>query len=106
MVLQSYLFTAVSCHVTQICSRAKLQLFADDALMYRTVQNSSDAQDLQTDINLFVQWIANNNLNLKLLLSSRHLPKSDYIFVINGQPLERVQSYKYLGVYIYLWMTI
>ena len=34
--------------------------------MYRAVQNSSDAQDLQTDINLFVQWIANNNLKLNI----------------------------------------
>ena len=72
--------------------------------MYRTVQNSSDAKDLQADINLFVQWIANNNLKLNigkcksLLLSNRHLPKYDYTFMINGQPLERVQSYTYLGV--------
>ena len=45
---------------------SKLQLFADCALMYRIVQNSSDAKDLQADINLFVQWIANNNLKLNI----------------------------------------
>ena len=45
---------------------SKLQLFADDALMCRTVQNSSNAEDLQADINLFAQWIANNNLKLNI----------------------------------------
>ena len=81
--------------------------------MYRTVQNLSDANDLQADTNLFV--LRNNNLKLNIKnVNHFYCPTGLYqnvniAFMINGKSLERVQSYKYLGVtslLIYLGVTI
>ena len=83
-----------------------LIMFADDALLYKVVQNITDFQDLQSDVNSFVQWAADHDLKLNvkkcksLLLSRRRVPVCTHTIVINDQPLEKVQSYKYLGVHI------
>ena len=83
-----------------------LIMFTDDPLLYKVVQSITDFQDLQSDVNSFVQWTADHDLNLNvkkcklLLLSRRRVPVCTHTIVINDQPLEKVQSYKYLGAHI------
>ena len=64
-------------------------------MMHLYTELSRVPQDLQTDINLFVQWVANNHFYCP---AGIYKTKCDHIFMINHQPLERVQSYKSLGV--------
>ena len=57
-----------------------LIMFADDALRYKVVQSITNFQDLQSDVNSFVQWTADHDLKLNvkkcksLLLSRRRVP--------------------------------
>ena len=83
-----------------------LLMFADNALLYKVVKSITNFQDLQSDVNSFVQWTADHDLKLNvkkcklLLLLRRRVPVCTHTIMINDQPLEKVQSYKYLGVHI------
>ena len=83
-----------------------LSMFADDILLYKVVRSLSDFQDLQSDVNSLVQWTSDHDLKLNakkcksLLLSRKRVPTCAQTVVVNGLPLEKVQSYKYLGVLI------
>ena len=83
-----------------------LIMFAVDALLYKVVQSITDFQDLQSDVNSIVQWTADNDLKLSvksLLLLRKCVPMCTHTIVINDQPLEKVQSYKYLGLHISIY---
>jgi len=59
-----------------------------------------------SDVDSLVQWISDHELKLNvkkcksLLLSRKRVPTCIQTVVVDGQPLEKVQSYKYLGVLI------
>ena len=89
-------------------SAGSLSLYADDMLLYRPITSMTDFDLLQKDINNLSAWSANNYLNFdaskcKFMIISRRshptLPISPLL--IRDCPLERVYSYKYLGV----WLT-
>lgn len=89
-----------------------LQLFADDAaLKYRASSLSALIQDMQSDLTLLAGWFETNHLTInvsksKFLIFSRNAIRTSQInnfdpqLAINGQSLERVRSYTYLGVVI------
>ena len=87
-------------------SGGSLIMFADDVLLYKVIQTLTDFNDLQNDVNMLVQWISDRMLKLNvkkcksLLVSRRRIPVCSRSVLVNGQPLEKVQSYKYLGVLI------
>ena len=89
-------------------SNGTLSLFADDLLLYRPIQKLVDYQYLQTDIDSLCDWSDDNHLQFngtkcKFMVISRKrqpiLPPQP--LSVNRSQLERVHSYKYLGV----WLT-
>ena len=62
-----------------------LTLYADDMLFYRPITNSADYALLQEDINRLSMWVT-------LVWTTRKTLQ------LCGQPLQEVDSYKYLGV--------
>ena len=89
-------------------SNGTLSLFADDVLLYRSIQKPVDYQHLQIDIDNLCEWTDDNHLQLnrtkcKFMVISRKrqpiLPSQP--LTVNHSQLERVYSYKYLGV----WLT-
>ena len=88
-------------------SHTHIILYADDILLYRVISNTTDYSMLQTDINTVSTWVTSNNLSLnvekcKLMVISRLRKKSVSVplLSLNGLPMERVSSYKYLGITI------
>ena len=85
-------------------------LFADDLLLHTCISCSSDfisLQRCQSDIDELCAWL-NNNYSLtlnankckSLLISRKKQPTEAPAMFVNGHPLERVTSYKYLGILI------
>ena len=83
-----------------------LALFADDILLYRPISCQSDFSLLQQDINNISDWVDCNYLQFnvrkcRFMLVSRktqHIASSVPQLQLCGQPLERVPTYKYLGL--------
>ena len=82
-------------------------LYADDMLLYRVINSPVDYTILQKDVDTLSSWVHKNNLTLnalkcKFMVMSRLRTKSVPVpsLTLNEQPLERVSSYKYLGVNI------
>ena len=82
---------------------SKLRLFADDCILYRTINGQNDHFHLQTDLDLIVKWTETWQMNLNInkcaiLTCSRLLSSSTSVYTINGQSLTRVTQHPYLGV--------
>ena len=84
---------------------SKINLFADDVLLYHVVAQAADYASLQVAISLIDCWstrnfIHFNILKCKYMVISRKLnptlPPTD--LQLNGIPLQRVETYKYLGL--------
>ena len=82
---------------------SEIKLFADDCLMYRTINTHSDAITLQQDINKLEQW--ENTWQMKLnadkcftirITNSRNPIRVDY--KIHDQHLNLVPDRKFMGV--------
>ena len=76
-------------------------------LLYRVINSAEDYTILQKDVDTLSSWVHKNNLTLNVLkckfmvmsrLRTNSVPVSS--LTLNEQPLERVSSYKYLGVNI------
>ena len=84
-----------------------MSLYADDIMLYRLIRSQIHFLALQVDVDSLCIWTDENHLNFncvkcKYMVISRKrqptLPPSP--IVINNTPLARVESYKYLGVWI------
>ena len=81
---------------------AIINLFADDVLLYHTVSNIDDFLAVQESINSVEQWSCSNYLSLNalkckcMLISHKRHPVQPLL--LNGEVLERVDTYKYLGI--------
>ena len=91
----------------ELDSGTHIILYADDILLYRTISSPADYGKLQVDIDILSSWITSNNLSLniakcKFLVISRLRKNSIPVprLTLNSHPMERVSSYKYLGVTI------
>ena len=82
-----------------------LVLYADDMLLYRAIDGPEDFATLQRDINAVNNWVSNNYLQFNVSkckfmhISHKrqfHHPIPDLL--LDGQSLERVTSFKYLGI--------
>ena len=83
----------------------KIHLYADDVLLYRTISSNSDLEDLQRSINYVSTWSRENFLTLnlkkcKFMLVSRKRNTTVCLkpLQLDGEVLETVECYKYLGV--------
>ena len=84
---------------------SKITLFADDAIMYLTIDNSEDCQQLQHDLNLLQKWgeerlMQFNASKCEVLRFSRARTKVPYTYILNGTPLKEADHTKYLGIHI------
>ena len=80
-----------------------IKLFADDALLYRTINNPSDEQQLQHDLDTMIEWANTwlmrfNAKKCHLLKITRQRKPLQNQYNIEGSILEEVQHHPYLGV--------
>ena len=82
-----------------------ISMYADDLLLHREINCPEDYFKLQQDVNKIANWVDVNQLTLnskkcKFMIVSRRRGRSvpNCTLTLNGQPMERVHQYKYLGV--------
>lgn len=88
-----------------VVKESKCLLFADDLKLYVDVNNLSDCERLQRDIDRVVLWSYNNKLEFNIgktniMSCSRAQEPFCYEYEIDGVPLSRVTSVRDLGVQI------
>lgn len=87
------------------CLFCKMVVYADDVLLYKPIEANTDYSRMQEDVNTIEHWMTCNFLTLNatkckqmsITRSKTHQPPQLYLA---NQPLDLVQSYKYLGVTI------
>ena len=82
-----------------------ITMYADDLLLHREINCSDDYLKLQQYVNTISNWVDTNRLTLnskkcKFMIVSRRRRRSvpSCTLCLNGQPMDRVSHYKYLGV--------
>ena len=81
-----------------------MRIFADDILLYRIIREISDFLVLLADVDLLTSWLSENDLTLSvakcksLWISRKPVPSVSHPVLVYGTALEKVLSYKYLGV--------
>ena len=103
-VLGPLLFIIYIDGLTNALSNSSMSLYADDLLLYRTIQSPTDYQTLQAEIDSLSNWISSHKLQLNcdkckcMLVTRKRDSTMPTRLLINSEPLERVYSYKYLGI--------
>ena len=84
---------------------SKVILYADDLALHRPITSANDYYVLQEDITAIENWTAANNLQFNIskckymMISRRRTPEIQVPpLTLNGVPLERVETFKYLGL--------
>ena len=84
---------------------SKVILYADDLALHRPITSANDYYVLQEDITAIENWTAANNLHFNIskckymMISRRRTPEIQVPpLTLNGLPLERVETFKYLGL--------
>ena len=83
--------------------RSHIRLFADDTIIYRSINSIADAQILQEDLNRLYRWSQEWLMEFhpgkcKFLKVNRARTPIPTSYILNGVLLEQVESLKYLGV--------
>ena len=88
-------------------SNGSMLLYADDILLYRVIRNRQDLVHIQQDINSLHNWIQEKYLQFNaskckyMLISRKRQPLvSSDLFTINNLKIEKVEHFKYLGVWL------
>ena len=84
---------------------SKMSLYADDMMLYKRITSSSDATNLQKDVNSIFNWSCNNSMvfnvaKCKSMLLTRKRHATTPTLTLDGCSLEFVKEYKYLGILI------
>ena len=82
-----------------------VRLFADDTILYKTIQTPNDAQSLQGDLDKLASWglewkMEYHPEKCQIIKITRNRNVSDSEYKLNGVTLSTVKSIKYLGVTI------
>ena len=107
-ILGPLLFSVYMNDLPTVGKNCELNLYADDMEMHCHNMDLSCAEhDLQEDLNFVYSWLCINLLSLSIkksnvmLIGSRQkLQNHDLIVTVDGRPLARVSSFKYLGLLI------
>lgn len=84
---------------------SNLRLFADDSLVYNTVQSTSDSKNLQEDLNRLIKWAEDWQMRFNagkcesMTIARTHRLSCQYS-VSSGKALDKTESFKYLGMTI------
>ena len=86
-------------------SNSTVVLYADEMVLYKTIQSHEDYSLIQMDINAVATWVENLSLKFnqekcKMMLFSRKGTAQQPTIKLNGCSLERVSEFKYLGVHL------
>ena len=88
-----------------LSDKSHLTLYADDMLLYRPITSLTDYALLQQDINGISDWVGRNYLQFNVekckfmhITRKTNFVQPDLIPNLCGKPLERVTTYKYLGL--------
>ena len=91
----------------KVIKHSHICLFADDTVLYNSNINKETMElELQEDLTSLSRWLNNNELTInvkksKVMTFSTHSRKIDGINLgINGQILDTVDTYKYLGLIV------
>ena len=85
---------------------SKLVLYADDILLYRPILSGNDYALLQQDVDVLGVWSLLSHLSFNttkcktMVLSCKRLKTTPSQIFLLGSQLERVESFKYLGLLI------
>jgi len=92
------LFSLGQSHILQ----STVHLFADDCLMYRTINSPGDHQMLQEDLNTLSNWatIWQMKFNINKCCILRHHHKETFPYHMSNKPLKVVKQHPYLGIII------
>ena len=82
---------------------SNIRLFADDCVLYRTINNPTDNTTLQEDLSKLEQWsnIWQMDFNVKkcaIMQYSNSARKQQFDYKMKGETLETVSHHPYLGV--------
>ena len=99
-------------YVNDLClssfsQNSSIILYADDTTLFKPISSPTDLVEFQSDINIIDAWFSNNHLTANasktkvMVISTKHDPFSDLTLTLNGLPIDRVHSAKFLGV----WLT-
>ena len=93
--------------VENVIQNSKIHLYADDTVIYISGKDSNGMQRLlQEDLDKFADWSTTNKLSVntaktKLMAFSPKTNKTkckNVRLVLNGESLQQVNNYKYLGI--------
>ena len=84
---------------------SETRLFADDCVCYREINDITDCELLQQDINRLGEWAEKNGMRFQpvkcnIMRLSRKRKNINYDYTLKGTKLEMLDSIKYLGVNI------
>ena len=87
----------------KISPQTTIKLFADDALLYRTINDPADQIQLQHDLDTMIEWSKTwlmrfNAKKCHLLKITRQRKPPQTQYSIDNSHLEEVQHHPYLGV--------
>ena len=84
---------------------SKINLFADECALYREIKSAEDTFALQKDLDRLYRWNCDWDMDFNVskcfsmsVTLKRNIITSEYY--ISDELAEKLQSYKYLGVYI------
>uniref|UniRef100_A0A1A8MF94 Reverse transcriptase domain-containing protein n=1 Tax=Nothobranchius pienaari TaxID=704102 RepID=A0A1A8MF94_9TELE len=104
-VLSPFLFTLYTADYRHSLPSCHLQKFSDDTALLGLIFRGDDLA-YREEVNSFVRWCDANFLQLnigktqELVIDFRKKKQTFSPVVIKGQPVEIVETYKYLGVYL------
>ena len=93
-------------YINDICSNisSRFKLFADDCVIYRTIENDEDYFKLQLDLDRVSNWCSDWRMELnakkcKIVRFSRKKQDRESMgYAINNQKLDKTNEIRYLGV--------
>ena len=88
---------------SHISSGTSLKLFADDAMLYRQINNHTDEDNLQHDLDRLIDWEKNwlmtfNPSKCEIIHITRSKSPMDNPYTIHDEPLRAVPVATHLGI--------
>ena len=110
LVLGPILFLVYIDDMPKYTKHSQVRLFADDTIVYLTITNKDDCQNLQEDLKRLEVWekewlMEFHPAKCHVLRISRKKNTATFPYSLHGQVLTEVKSAKYLGVTISNDMT-
>jgi len=93
------------CHINDLPEwvHSDVRMFADDCLLYRKIKTEDDHHAIQRDLHALEKWasmwgMSFNATKCYVMRVSRKKTPSDWIYNLNGTPLDKVETNPYLGL--------